>query len=392
MEFTEEQTAFRDVVRDFAQSEISPRVEVWDRERIFPVDTVLAMGELGLFGLGVPEEYEGSGGDFVTFCLAVEELARIDQSLAITVEAGAGLGTNMIYRFGSEQQRQTWLPDLAAGRTLGAFGLTEPGAGSDAGASRTRAELDEITGEWVISGEKAFITNSGTPITSIVTVTARTDARRGERGGAGDGAPELSAFVVPSGTAGLEVLASYRKMGWHASDTHGLALSDVRVPSANLLGEQGRGFAQFLQLLDEGRIAIAALALGVIEACLAESVAYANDRVAFGRAIGANQAVAFACADMAVAAAAARELVYRAASLVDAGRPFKREAAVAKLFATEAAVSATRAATQVFGGAGYMDETPVARHYRDAKVLEIGEGTSEVQRLVISRDLGLPVS
>ena len=271
------------------------------------------------------------------------------------------------------------MPDLCAGRTLGGFGLTEPDAGSDAGGTRTRAELDESSGEWVIDGEKAFITNSGTPITSIVTVTALT------------GPGEISTIVVPAGTPGMEVQPPYRKMGWHASDTHGLTFVECRVPEDHLLGPRGRGFAQFLEILDEGRIAIAALAVGVIQRCLDDSVAYANERQTFGRPIGSNQGVAFRCADMEVALAASRRLVYHAAWLRDSGRPFKREAAVAKLFATEAAVSATRSATQVFGGYGFMDETPVARHYRDAKILEIGEGTSEVQRLVISRALGLRV-
>jgi len=381
VELTEEQEAFRRVVRDFAEAEIAPYTEEWDRTHVFPVDTVLAMGELGLFGLPFPEQYGGGGADFTTLCLAIEELGRVDQSMAITLEAGVGLGANPIYRFGTEEQKQEWLPDLLAGRALGAFGLTEPEAGSDAGGTRTRARLDG--GEWVIDGEKAFITNSGTPITSIVTITARTD-EGGDR-------PELSAIVVPAGTAGLEVQPPYRKMGWHASDTHGLTFSGCRVPEANLLGPRGKGFAQFLHILDEGRVAIAALAVGVIEGCLEHCVAYANDRVTFGRAIGTNQAVAFKCADLQVMAAAARALTYEAASRIDRGLPFKKEAAIAKLYATEAAVTATREATQIFGGYGFMDETPVSRFYRDAKILEIGEGTSEIQRLVISRELGLPV-
>jgi short-chain 2-methylacyl-CoA dehydrogenase len=384
MQFTPEQDALRKVVRDFAQAEVAPYAEQWDRDHTFPVDTVRAMGDLGLFGIPFPERYGGGGSDFTTLCVAIEELARVDQSVAIALEAGVGLGANPLYRFGTEEQRQQWLPDLVAGRTLGAFGLTEPEAGSDAGGTRTRAALDGD--EWVINGEKAFITNSGTPITSIITITARTDdPAAGTR-------PELSAIVVPAGTPGLEVQPPYRKMGWHASDTHGLTFTDCRVPAPNLLGPRGRGFAQFLQILDEGRVAIGALAVGVIEGCLEQCVAYANDRVTFGRAIGTNQAVAFKCADMAVMAAAARALVYEAAARIDAGLPAKREAAVAKLYATEAAVTATREATQIFGGYGYMDETPVSRHYRDAKILEIGEGTSEIQRLVISRELGLPVA
>jgi short/branched chain acyl-CoA dehydrogenase len=382
-ELTAEQEALRQVVREFAASEIAPHAETWDREHTFPVETVLAMGELGLFGIPFPEEYGGGGADLTTLCVALEELGRVDQSMAITVEAAVGLGANPIYRFGTEEQRQRWLPDLVAGRALGGFGLTEPDAGSDAGGTRTRAELDEGSGEWVIDGEKAFITNSGSPITSLVTVTAVT--------GSVGGRPEISTIIVPAGTPGFTVQPPYRKMGWHASDTHGLTFTDCRVPAANLLGERGRGFANFLSVLDDGRIAIAALAVGVIEGCLAECVRYANERNAFGRPIGSNQAIAFKCADLAVMADAARALTYDAARLHDAGRPFRREAAVAKLYATEAAVTATREATQVFGGYGFMDETPVSRFYRDSKILEIGEGTSEIQRLVIGRELGLPI-
>ncbi|MEY2462191.1 MAG: short-chain 2-methylacyl-CoA dehydrogenase, partial [Acidimicrobiaceae bacterium] len=282
--------------------------------------------------------------------------------------------------FGSEEQRQRWLPDLCAGRALGAFGLTEPEAGSDAGGLRTKAVVDDKTDEWVIDGEKAFITNSGTSITSIITVAART------------GQGEISSIVVPAGTPGLEVQPPYRKMGWHATDTHGLTFTGCRVPADHLLGERGRGFAQFLSILDEGRVAIAALAVGAIESCLEHATQYAKDRNAFGRPIGANQAVAFKCADLAVMAENAKLLTYKAAWLHDAGRPYKKAAAMAKLYATEAAVTATREATQIFGGYGFMDETPVSRFYRDAKILEIGEGTSEIQRLVISRELGLPVT
>jgi len=379
----EETEAFRLVVRDFAETAIAPHAEAWDREHRFPTDVVLEMGELGLFGLPFPEEYGGSGSDFITLCVAIEELARVDQSLAITLEAGVGLGANPIFTFGTEEQRQRWLPDLCAGRALGGFGLTEPEAGSDAGGTRTRAVADGD--DWVLNGEKAFITNSGTDITSLVTVTARTDAP------GSTGKPEISTIIVPAGTPGFEVQPPYRKMGWHASDTHGLTFADCRVPQENLLGERGRGFANFLAILDDGRIAIAALAVGVIQACLDQSVQYANDRNAFGRPIGSYQAVAFKCADLAVMAETARQLTYRAAWLKDVGRPFKKEAAMAKLYATEAAVTATREATQIFGGYGFIDETPVARHYRDAKILEIGEGTSEVQRLVIARDLGLPM-
>ncbi len=385
VELNDEQLALRTVVHDFCEAEIAPHAEAWDRDHTFPADTVRAMGELGLFGIPFPEAYGGGGADLTTLCVALEELAKYDQSMAMTVEAGVGLGANPIFHFGTEEQRQQWLPDLCAGRTLGGFGLTEPDAGSDAGGTRTRAVLDEAAGEWVINGEKAFITNSGTELTSIVTITAVT-------GEAGGGRPEISAIVVPAGTPGFDVARPYRKMGWHASDTHGLAFTDCRVPEANLLGARGKGFAQFLAILDEGRVAIAAVALGVIECCLAECQRYANERMAFGRPIGANQAVAFKVADMAVMAECARGLVYGAARLRDAGRPFKKEAAIAKLYATEAAVTATREATQVFGGYGYIDETLVSRQYRDAKILEIGEGTSEIQRLVISRELGLPVT
>ncbi|GAC1540050.1 MAG: acyl-CoA dehydrogenase family protein [Acidimicrobiales bacterium] len=376
-ELSSEQDAFRKVVRDFADAEIAPHAERWDAEHTFPVETVLAMGELGLFGLPFPEAYGGSDADFTTFCIAIEELGRVDSSMAITLSAGVGLGANPIYSFGSEEQRQKWLPDMLAGRALGAFGLTEPDAGSDAGATRTKATLEDD--EWVIDGAKAFITNSGTSITSVVTVTART------------GPGEVSAIVVPAGTPGFLVDPPYRKMGWHASDTHGLRFEGCRVPAANLLGERGAGFKQFLAILDEGRIAISALAVGLAQACLDQSVAYAKERNAFGGPIGRYQAVAFKCSDMAVSVENARNLLYKAAWLKDHGKPFKKAAAIAKLYSTEAAVSATREATQIFGGAGFMDETPVARFYRDAKILEIGEGTSEVQRLVIARQLGLPV-
>jgi len=379
IELTEEHEALRSLVRDFAEGEIAPHAAAWDRDHHFPVDVVRQMGDLGLFGIPFPEEYGGGGGDLTMLCLAIEELARVDHSMAITLEAGVGLGANPIHHFGTEAQKQAWLPDLCAGRALGAFGLTEPEAGSDAGGTRTTAVLDEAAGEWVIDGEKAFITNSGSELTSLVTVTART------------GPGEISALVVPAGTPGFEVQPAYRKLGWHASDTHGLTFTSSRVPEENLLGERGRGFAQFLQILDEGRIAIAALAVGCIQACLDHCVAYAQDRQAFGKPIGANQGVAFQVADLAVMAETARLITYQAAWQRDAGRPYKQAAAMAKLHATEAAVTATRMATQVFGGYGFIDDTPVARFYRDAKILEIGEGTSEIQRLVISRGLGLPV-
>lgn len=391
-ELSAEHEDFRRVVRDFAQAEVAPYVEQWDRDAHFPVDLVPKMGDLGLFGLVAPEEYGGAGlqdGAFTSLCVAIEELGRVDQSVGITLSAGVGLGINPILTFGTQEQKLRWLPDLVTGRALAAFGLTEPEAGSDAGATRTRAEL--VGEEWVLSGAKAFITNSGTEITSVVTVTART----GERP---DGRPEISAIMVPAGTPGFVVEPAYRKLGWHSSDTHGLTFQACRVPAENLLGKRGRGFSQFLATLDDGRIAISALAVGLAQACLEASQRYARERVAFGRPIGANQGVAFQVADLAVAVEAARLLTYKAAWLRDehgAGRRTAEEvrqaAAVAKLYSSEAAVAATRTATQVFGGNGFMEEYPVARFYRDAKILEIGEGTSEVQRLVISRGLGLPV-
>jgi short/branched chain acyl-CoA dehydrogenase len=378
LDLSAEHEAFRAVVREFAEQEIAPHAEQWDREHVFPVDVVRAMGELGLFGLPFPEEYGGSGSDFSTLCVAIEEVARVDSSMAITLEAAVGLGAAPIVAYGSEEQRQRWLPDLCAGRALAGFGLTEPDAGSDAGASRTRARRDGD--EWVVDGAKAFITNSGTPITSLVTVTARTGTAR-----------EITAIIIPRDTPGFTVEPAYRKMGWHASDTHPLTFTDCRVPLHHTLGREGDGFRQFLATLDDGRIAIAALAVGVAQACLEQSVQYAGERMAFGSPIGANQGVAFRCADLAVMVENARLLTYKAAWLKDVGRPFKQAAAMAKLYATEAAVDATRHATQIFGGAGFIDETPVSRFYRDAKILEIGEGTSEIQRLVIGRELGLPV-
>ena len=383
-ELDDDAEALRKVVRDFADNEVAPHAAAWDATHTFPTDTILAMGDLGLFGIPFPAEWGGGGGTLTMLCVAIEELARVDQSVAITLEAGVGLGANPIYQFGTDEQRERWLGDLVAGRALAGFGLTEPDAGSDAGATRTNAHTNDA-GDWVINGEKAFITNSGTPITSLVTVTAVTGTNDDT------GRPELSTIVVPAGTPGFTVGPAYRKMGWHASDTHGLSFTDCVVPGDHLLGDRGRGFANFLSILDEGRVALAALAVGVIQGCLEECQRYANERVTFGRPICANQAVAFAISDLAVAAESARLLTYAAAAKADAGKPFATEAAMAKLYATEAAVSATRTATQVFGGSGFMDETPVARHYRDAKVLEIGEGTSEVQRLVIARALGLPV-
>ncbi len=379
-ELSDDHEMFRKVMRDFAEREVAPHIAQWDRDHYFPVHLIPKLGELGVFGLGVPEQYGGTAGDFTSACIAIEELGRVDQSIGITLEAGIGLGLYPILAFGTEAQKQQWLPDLAAGRALAAFGLTEPEAGSDAGATKTRAEL--VDGEWVINGAKAFITNSGTPITSLITVTALT------------GPGEISTIIVPSGTPGLIVEPPYDKLGWRSSDTHGLTFDNCRVPEANLLGERGAGFRQFLDTLDGGRIAISALAVGLAQACLDESVRYASERQTFGEPIGSRQGVAFAISDVAVAVEAARLLTYKAAWLRDVGRPaaeVKQAAARAKLYSSEAAVTATRTATQVFGGNGFMEAFPVARFYRDAKVLEIGEGTSEVQRMVIARGLGLPV-
>jgi len=392
-ELSREHEEFRRSVREFAEAEIAPHAAQWDRDHHFPTDVVQKMGGLGLFGLTAPEEFGGAGedGDFTSLCVAIEEIGRVDQSMGITLEAAVGLGINPILTFGSEEQKNTWLPDLVAGRTLAGFGLTEPGSGSDAGATKTKAEL--VDGQWVINGAKQFITNSGSDVTSVVTVTARTGFRPATGSGTGDRA-EVSTVIVPSGTPGFTAEKAYDKLGWHASDTHPLTFEDVRVPESNLLGEKGRGFAQFLATLDDGRVAIAALAVGCIQACLDMSLEYAGERTTFGVPIGTKQGVAFQIADLQVMLEASRVLTYKAAAMKDAGRPmkeFKQAAAIAKLYATESAVTATRIATQVFGGYGFMEEYPVARFYRDAKVLEIGEGTSEVQRMLIARGLGLPV-
>ena len=376
IEFTDEQTAFQSVVRDFARRELAPHVDQWETEAELPLDAVSAMAELGLFGIVFGEQWGGSGGDFTSLCIAIEEIGTVSQSLGITLSAAVGLGANPINSFGTEIQKSTWLPDLVAGRALGAFGLTEPDAGSDASATRTKARQDGD--EWVIDGSKAFITNSGTAITSVVTVTARIDQG-------------ISAFIVPAGTPGLIVEPAYRKLGWHASDTHGLTLHECRVPLDHMLGQPGSGLRNFLAILDDGRIAIAALAVGCAQACLDMAVEYAQQRQAFGGPIGRFQGLAFQLADLAVAVENSRNLTYTAARLKDQGKPFKQAAAMAKLYSTEAAVDATRVATQVFGGAGFIEETPAARFYRDAKILEIGEGTSEIQRLIIARGLGLPV-
>jgi short/branched chain acyl-CoA dehydrogenase len=379
-DLTPEQEEFRRAVREFAEEVIAPRAEEMDRQEELPLDIVKQMGEMGLFGLPFPEEYGGQGADMLTLCLAIEEIARIDSSIAITLEAGVGLGANPINAFGTEEQKQRWLVPMCRGEILGAFGLTEPGGGSDAASTKTTARLQD--GEWVINGSKAFITNSGTAISKVCTITAVTRER--------DGAKEISTIIVPTDTPGFEVGKSYRKVGWRASDTHELSFQDCRVPEENLLGERGRGFAQFLSTLDDGRIAIAALAVGLAQGCLEESVKYAKERIAFGRPIGSFQGIQFKVADLRVRAETARLAVYWAAWLRDQRRPYKAEASVAKLYATEAAVTSAREALQIHGGYGFMEEFPVARYYRDSKVLEIGEGTSEIQRILIARDLGLP--
>jgi alkylation response protein AidB-like acyl-CoA dehydrogenase len=380
-DLTPEQEEFRQSVRAFSEDVIRPRAEEMDRAEELPMDIVKQMAELGLFGLPFPEEYGGQGADFLTLCLAIEEIARVDSSIAITLEAAVGLGANPILHFGTEEQKQRWLVPMAQGEIFGAFGLTEPGGGTDAEATKTTATLEG--GQWVINGSKAFITNSGTPITGLVTITATTGRRS-------DGSKEISGIIVPTDSQGFEVGPPYRKLGWRASDTHELAFNDVRVPEGNLLGERGRGFAQFLQILDDGRIAIAALGVGLAQGCLEESVRYANEREAFGRPIGAFQGLQFKVADMQIRVETARLAVYKAAWLKEQGRPYKAAASLAKVHATDIAVTCAREAVQIHGGYGYMEEFPVARYYRDAKVLEIGEGTNEIQRILIARDLGMP--
>ena len=376
---------FRAAVADFAARQLAPHVNRWNAAHELPLEAVKQMADFGLFGLSAPEEYGGAG-DFTSLCVAIEEIGRVDQSLGITLEAAVGLGINPIATFGTQQQQERWLPDLVAGHALAGFGLTEPDAGSDANATQTRAVLED--GQWVIDGAKQFITNSGTDLTTVVAVTARTGTRE-------DGRPEISAILVPRGTPGFTVEKAYDKLGWHASDTHPLTFTGTRVPADHLLGERGKGYGQFLATLDDGRVAIGALALGCIRACRDLARDYALQRTTFGQPIGSKQGVAFPIADLDVMAHTADLLVYSAAAMRDRGAPraaFKRAANIAKLYATESAVSATRVATQVFGGYGFMEEYPVARFYRDAKVLEIGEGTSEVQRLMIARTLGLPVA
>jgi butyryl-CoA dehydrogenase len=380
----DEQEALRSTVADFARAEVAPVIGDYYERGEFPYQIVAKMGKLGLFGLPFPEEYGGMGGDYFAFCLALHELARVDSSVAITLEAGVGLGAMPIYRFGTAGQRERWLPELCRGERLAAFGLTEAGGGSDIrGGMRTTARLDG--GEWVIDGSKAFITNSGTSITSVVTVLAIS----GQPAARAAGQPEISAIMVPAGTPGFTVSREYSKVGWCASDTRELSFSSCRVPQGNLLGEVGRGYAQFLQTLDEGRVALAALAAGLAQGCVDECLRYVAERTAFGHHLGHYQAIQFKIADMGARAHLARLAWYDAAARLVAGEPFKREAAIAKLTASDAAMDNARDATQVFGGYGFMNEFPVARFYRDAKVLEIGEGTSEVQRMIIARELGL---
>ncbi|QDQ99066.1 acyl-CoA dehydrogenase [Tomitella fengzijianii] len=378
-ELPEDYRTLSDTVADFADTVVAPVSAQHDREHTFPYKVVAQMGEMGLFGLPVPEQYGGMGGDYFALALALEQLGRVDQSVAITLEAGVGLGLMPIFKFGTEEQKQKWLPDLAAGRRLAGFGLTEPGAGSDAGATKTTAKADGD--DWVINGAKQFITNSGTDITSLVTVTAVTGARP-------DGRKEISTIIVPSGTPGFVAEPAYDKVGWNASDTHPLSFTDARVPAGNLLGERGRGYANFLSILDEGRVAIAALSTGAAQGCVDESVKYARERQSFGRSIGEYQAVNFKIARMEARAHTARLAYYDAAARMLAGKPFKKEAAIAKMVSSEAAMDNARDATQIHGGYGFMNEYPVARHYRDSKILEIGEGTTEVQLMLIARELG----
>ncbi|GAB3447670.1 acyl-CoA dehydrogenase family protein [Streptomonospora sediminis] len=378
---SDEHEQLRHTVEEFTRAEVAPVIGDYYERCAFPYDIVAKMGRMGLFGLPFPEEHGGMGGDYFALCLALEELARADSSVAITLEAGVSLGAMPIYRFGTAEQQRTWLPRLCSGEALGAFGLTEPGGGSDAGATRTTARLEN--GEWVVNGTKAFITNSGTDITALVTVTAVTGHRP-------DGRPEISAILVPAGTPGMSVGQHYSKVGWSASDTNELVFDDCRVPEANLVGERGRGYAQFLRILDEGRIAIAALSVGLAQGCVDESLRYAGERETFGNPIGHYQAIQFTIADMEARAHTARLAYYDAASRMLAGEPFKKQAAIAKLVASNAAMDNARDATQIFGGYGFMNDSAVGRFYRDAKILEVGEGTSEIQRMLIARELGLP--
>jgi len=376
---TDEQRLLRDTVREFAREEVAPVAEDLDRTKAFPYDIVAKLGALGLMGIPFPEEYGGGGADTLTYALAVEELGRIDSSVCITMAAHISLGTTPIYLWGTDQQRSEWLPELCAGRKLAAFGLTEPEAGSDAGATRTEARLED--GEWVIDGAKQFITNAGTDISGCVTITAVTSR--------GDGGREISNLVVPNGTPGYEPGAPYRKMGWNASDTRPLAFTDCRVPEDALLGRRGDGFKQFLQILDGGRIGVAAMSVGLAQGALDEAIAYAKERQAFGQAISKFQTIQAKIADLSAQIEAARLLVHRAAMEKDAGKSFTLTAAQAKLITGRLAVRACEEAVQIHGGYGYIEEYPVCRFYRDAKILTIGEGTDEVQQMVIAGQLGL---
>jgi short/branched chain acyl-CoA dehydrogenase len=382
-ELTEDNKKLQAMVRDFADTVVAPAAYEYDTRRALPYGIIAQMGEMGLFGLPIPTEYGGQGRDYFALCLAVEQLARVDQSIAVTLEAGVGLGIMPVYRRGTEEQKQEWVPRLASGSALAAFGLTEADAGSDAAGTRTTAALEG--GEWVINGTKQFITNSGSEITRLVTVTAVTGEQRRPDGSV---KKELTAILVPTPTPGFTALPAYDKVGWHTSDTHPLVFDSVRVPEANLLGERGRGFANFVQTLDEGRIAFAALCAGAAQGCLEESIRYANSRNVFGRSIGSNQHIAFKIARMQARVHTARLAWHDAALKMINGQPFKMEASIAKMVGSEAAMDNARDATQIFGGYGFMNENPVARHYRDSKVLELGEGTTEVQLMVISRALG----
>ncbi|GAB2759549.1 acyl-CoA dehydrogenase family protein [Sinomonas soli] len=387
-QLTDEYQELSDTVREFADEVVAPVSARHDEEHSFPYEVIAQMGEMGLFGLPFPEEYGGMGGDYFALALALEQLGRVDQSVAITLEAGVSLGAMPIHRYGTDAQKEALLPDLAAGRALAGFGLTEPEAGSDAGGTKTTARLEDGADgrEWVISGSKEFITNSGTDITRFVTVTAVTGT---EERPDGTTRKEISTIIVPTGTPGFRAENPYNKVGWNASDTHPLSFKDARVPEENLLGVRGRGYANFLSILDEGRIAIAALATGAAQGCVDLSVKYAKERTAFGTNIGKYQAIQFKIARMQARAHTARLAYYDAAARMLAGKPFKTEAAIAKMVAGEAAMDNARDATQVFGGYGFINESTVARHYRDSKILEIGEGTTEVQLMLIARELGL---
>jgi len=378
-DLTEEQQMFKKMVREFADAEIAPVAEELDIKGEYPYAIQKKMAEMGLFGLPISEEYGGSGADLLTYAIGVEEIGRVSASLSISMAAHTSLSSLPLYYFGTEEQKQKWLVTLATGKGLGAFGLTEPEAGSDAGATKTTAVLDN--GEWVINGTKCFITNSGTDISLIVTLTVVTGEKNGKK--------EISNIIVPNGTTGFDVAPSYRKMGWHSSDTHELSFTDCKVPEENLLGDRGAGFKAFLKCLDCGRIGVAALSVGLAQGCLEESVKYAKERKAFGQPIGKFEAISFMCADMLMEIELARMATWKAAWMSDAGRPFTREAAIAKLFASEAAMRAASNAVQIHGGYGYIEDYPVCRYFRDAKILEIGEGSSEVQRIVLSRQLGL---